>query len=199
MHLAEHGRQHAVARHGIEDARLAQQQHQHHGAQAEHGADIDERHQPGQAGPIAFTATATGCGTFRVVYLAMPVITMHISIYSTVQMSQRAQNADRHVALRIAGFLRRHRNGSRSRYRRRTSRPRRAGCRSSRTGRSVPVLGGMKGVRLAAVTWLTAENDHQQHDDQLEQHHDAVEGGRSADADHQQGGEEQRSGRRPAD
>ena len=47
MNLAEQRRDHSVLRHRVEDARLAEQQHQHNRGEADDGADIDERCKPG--------------------------------------------------------------------------------------------------------------------------------------------------------
>lgn len=62
VHTAEDLRQQAVTRHGVENARLTHEHHQHHRREARRGADVHEfsSHLSCGTAPIA---TDTGCGT----------------------------------------------------------------------------------------------------------------------------------------
>ena len=57
---------------------------------------------------------------------------------------------------------------------------------------NVPVFGGISGVKLVASTNHDAGDDHEQHDGDLDDHHDAVHRRGFAHAAHEQRGHEQR-------
>ena len=48
MNAGKNPKEQSIARHRVEDARLAQQQHQHDRRKPDHGADIDQHAQPGE-------------------------------------------------------------------------------------------------------------------------------------------------------
>ena len=100
---AEELRQQAVAGDGVGDAGLAHHHHQHHRGQAGDGADFHERLQPGQ-GRVGLQR-----GRHRLVG-AQQVVRHHAGQHRTDDdvddgaHGQRAEQADRHVALRVLGF-----------------------------------------------------------------------------------------------
>ena len=116
-------RDEAVARHREQDARLAQQQHEQHARDADDRADRDQEHVP-TASPRAANASATGASMSISSYGTMPVSTRGDQDVEHRAERERDDDADRHVALRVAAPPRRASRPSRSRCRRRRCRPR---------------------------------------------------------------------------
>ena len=107
VHLAEHRREQAVARHGEEDARLAHEHHQHHRGEAGDGADVDEEAEPRERRPGLLDGDE-----HRVRHVELGVVRQagHDQRHEDVEHradGQRAEDADRQVALRVLGLLRR--------------------------------------------------------------------------------------------
>ncbi|KAG1442095.1 hypothetical protein G6F57_018513 [Rhizopus arrhizus] len=101
--LAEEFRQQAVAGDGVGDAGLAHHHHQHHRGQAGDGADLDQGLQPRQ-GRVGLQR-----GGHRLVG-AQQVVRHHAGQHRADDdvddgaHRQRAEQADRHVALRVLGL-----------------------------------------------------------------------------------------------
>ena len=107
VHLAEDRRKQSVARHGEEDARLAHEHHQHHRREAGERADLDRVAQPRERGARRLHRDEDRRG---IVQLGVVHHARHDERHQDVQHGadgQRAENADRHVALRVLRFLRR--------------------------------------------------------------------------------------------
>jgi hypothetical protein len=96
-------------RHGEEDARLAQQHDQHHGCQPEDRADLDQQRAPTDAGCVDAQRHRIGNIQRLVVHQAG----QHGGNQDVEDGAdhQRAENADRHILLRILRLLGRGRDG----------------------------------------------------------------------------------------
>ena len=96
------------------------------------------------------SATATGAGVLSCGYGTMPVSTADISDVEDVQMTSAAEDADRHVALRILRFLR----GGRHRVEADVGEEDDAAPRSmplQPNSPNSPVFGGMNGMPVRGV------------------------------------------------
>ena len=105
MHGREHARQQAVAGHGVEDAGLAVHQHQDDRGQADDGADLDDLGEPAPG-----RAERVDRDRDRIGHVQQFVVDHqgHHDGNQDVQHGadqQRTDDAERHVALRVLGFL----------------------------------------------------------------------------------------------
>ena len=108
VHHRGHRWQQPVARHGVEDPGLAQQQDQDDGAQPENDADVHDRRKPFDADGV--DADRDGIGHIELVVgndAGEHQGDRHVERRAD---HERTENADRHVALRVDGLLRRGRN-----------------------------------------------------------------------------------------
>ena len=129
--LAKHRRQQAVARHGVEDARLAVEQHQHHRRQAREGADLHQEGEPRQAHPVDRHGDRR-----RIVELGVGHdADQHRAGQDVEDRADRSASRGCRSACRAPGssLPRRRSRPPRSRYRRRRSPPRRGSGRRCRT------------------------------------------------------------------
>ena len=107
MDLAEHRRQQAVLRHRVEDARLAEEHDENHRGQAGDRADLHDGPEPRET-----RARRVDADRDRVGHVELGVLDdareheRHRDVEHGAD-GERAEDADRHVALRILGLLRR--------------------------------------------------------------------------------------------
>ena len=103
MNLRRPFGQQAVPGHGEEDARLAQQHDQHHGCQAEDRADLHQQRAPAHARCVNAQRHWIGDIQQLVVHQAG----QHGGDQDVEDGAdhQRTEDADRHIPLRILGFL----------------------------------------------------------------------------------------------
>ena len=106
VHRAEELRQQAVVRHRQPDARLRDDHGDDHRGQAEQRAEDDPGPAATAAADAASSAATTGAASLSCVNGTRPVITLDIRMYSSVQIAEAAEHADRHAARRILGLLR---------------------------------------------------------------------------------------------
>ena len=123
MHAREHGRNQPVARHRVEDPRLAVEQHEHHRRQAADRADLHEHGEPRQSDLVDRLRDRRRVVQVRVRHDA----DQHAGRQDVEHGAddQRPQDADRHVAARVMrlGCRRWRRPRSRCRRRRSSRRP----------------------------------------------------------------------------
>ena len=103
------GRQQTIARHGIKNSRLAEHHHQDHRSQAEDDADLEDRRKETHADGV----DPDGDRIRHVELVVRHNPGQHEADRDIEHRAyrQRAENPDRHVALRVLGFLRGGRNG----------------------------------------------------------------------------------------
>ena len=135
-----HGRsplgQQSVLRHGVEDARLAEQHHQHHRGEAEDGADLHQQRSPAHPGRV-------DCESHRSRHVQRLVAHQAGQNQRDQDVKngadhQRSENADRHIALADSSLPAPPSRPRRSRYRRRRWMPPPWEFRPSRSCRARP-------------------------------------------------------------
>ena len=107
MHRGGDARQRAVARHRIEHPRLAQQHDQNDRGQTEDDAEFEDRRKPRR--PTASMPMAIGSGTLSLSKTDPGEHEADRDVENGAD-DERAEDADRHVALRIFRLLRRRRH-----------------------------------------------------------------------------------------
>ena len=106
VHLRERRWQQAVTRHGEDHPALPEQQDHHDDDDADDRADRDEIGDACPAHGGERGRQRRGVGRVDLGVVLHPGEDERDAQYSTVQIAQRAEDADRHVALRVAGLLR---------------------------------------------------------------------------------------------
>jgi hypothetical protein len=105
MHPREHLRQEAVARHRVEDAGLRIHQHEDHRGEADDRADLDDLREPAPGRAEIVDHDGDGIGNVELVVGHEQGHDRRHQHVDDGADDQRADDAERHVLLRVLGFL----------------------------------------------------------------------------------------------
>ena len=193
VHLAERDRQKAVLGHREEDAGLAEHQDEDDRAQAEDGAELDERGEPGEAHGV----DALGDRLGDVELVVGDDAGEHVSHEDVEHRAdgEGAEHADRHVALRVLGFLRGGRDGveadvGEEDHARGADDAVPAELALAQVRRDEEALRVAGGDPVGMEDVAEAERDEEHDDGHLEHDEGRVDLGRGFDADDEQGGDD---------
>ena len=137
--------------------------------------------------PIRCIARAIGAATLRSLYGTIPTSTRRDQHVEHGADRQRAQDADRHVPLRVLGLLRRGRDGVEADVR---EEDQAGAAQDARDAVGAPLAGVGRDERRELAGWKCARPTKKisRTIDDLQDHDEVVDRGRFLDADHQDGG-----------
>src|SRR5471030_2072911 len=186
VHRRQAFRQQAIARHGVDDAGLAEGHHQDHGGHAEDGAEVDEAGEPVLTGVFERQRD-------RVVDAEELLVghdAGHDGRHDHIQHGaggQRADDADRQVALGALDFLGGRGDGVEADEGEEHQR---------RRAQHAVDAEGHEGVPVGRLHVARADEDEQHHDAELDRHHDVVQARRFTHAPAQHGRQQQHDAQR---